>query len=187
MVGVFEGAGDAEKAAASARVRDTGRLMAATELVAARAFWQVCGGPGCGGPDGGDEGRSYPAGYGPRVVGQVWSTTAEAQTWFGSAPWKVFGIELLPQTAASEALRGSTRKEWVRQMLPAFAVSCAASGGVCEDQGWSALSWGAAAVAGDCAGAWQHVSALPDSVFATDGGNGNSRTNALWWVATRCS
>ena len=46
--------------------------------------------------------------------------------------------------------------------------------------------WGAAAVLGGCRLAWDKVSALDGAVYATDGGDGNSRTNALWWVATRC-
>jgi len=177
---------DAERAlAVAAAVRDTGRVLLATELQAAQAFWQVCGGAGCGTP--GEPGfapRTYPPAYGPRVVGQVWSTSAEMQTWFGSAPWKVFGIQLLPQTAVSEALWGS---RWVRDgVLAAFANSCERDVAECVDQGWSTLSWGAAAVLGGCRVAWDQVASLPGSVYATDGGNGQSRTNALWWVATRC-
>ena len=113
----------------------------------------------------------------------MWSTSAEAQTWFGSAPWKVYGIELMPQTAASELLWAPG---WAASLLPAFTASCEASPGTCVAQGWSTLSWGAAAVLGGCRVAWDHVSRLPDSTYTTDGGNGQSRTNALWWIATRC-
>lgn len=187
------GAGSSKGSAAStgsalavaAAVRDTGRVMLATELEAAKAFWQVCGGAGCGSPGAPDfEPRTYPASYAPRVVGQIWSTTAEMQTWFGSAPWKVYGIQLLPQTAISEALWASS---WIRDgVLAAYATSCESDPTACVGQGWSTLSWGAAAVLGGCRVAWDHVASLPSSVYETDGGNGQSRTNALWWIATRC-
>lgn len=88
------------------------KVMLATELLAARAFWQVCDGD-CGPTSP----RTYPAAFRPRVVGQVWSTTAEAQTWFGSAPWKVYGIQLLPQTAISEELWAP---RWIPEFLSAF-------------------------------------------------------------------
>ena len=56
----------------------------------------------------------------------------------------------------------------------------------CVNQGWSTLTWGASAVLGGCEIAKTHVLMLPDSVYATDGGNGQSKSNALWWIATRC-
>jgi len=106
------------------------------------------------------------------------------QTWFGSAPWKVYGIQLMPQTAVSEALWQPT---WVEDgVLAAFSASCEADPAECVAQGWSTLSWGAAATLGGCRLAWNQVAALPDAVYATDGGDGQSKTNALWWIATRC-
>ena len=91
-------------AAIARRVRDTGRVMVATEIASAQAFWQVC-------HDTNEQGQitpcalssltlssptipvanqpTYPSGYAPNVVGQIWSTSAEMQTWFGSAAWKV--------------------------------------------------------------------------------------------------
>jgi hypothetical protein len=90
----------------------------------------------------------------------------------------------MPITAISEVLWSAP---WVSVMLSAFNDSCMADPtGTCEAQGWSVLSWGAAAVLGGCNVAWDHVSNLPSSVYETDGGNGGSRTNSLWWIATRC-
>ena len=81
--------------------------MVATELQGARAYWQVCHSTSSS-----DASKNevvpcavafdsygvettqaavptYPDGYAPSVVGQVWGTSAEMQTWFGSAAWKV--------------------------------------------------------------------------------------------------
>lgn len=71
-------------------------------------------------------------------------------------------------------------------MLSEFSNSCELEPDLCIAQGWSTLSWGAAAVLGGCRVSWDHVQALPDSVYTTDGGNGQSKTNALWWISTRC-
>ena len=72
-------------------------------------------------------------------------------------------------------------------MLPVFMRSCDEDYDTCALQGWSTLSWGAAAVLGGCTLAKEKILDLPSSVYGTDGGNGQSRSNALWWVATRCS
>lgn len=176
---VFGRVGDLAGQETSQNIRDTGRLLLSTELTAARLYWQVCE-EDCGR---GTE-RVYPEDYAPKVVGQVWSDSAQMQTWFGSSWWKVFGIQLMPQTAVSEDLWNPT---WIAQMLPAFARSCDNDPTDCKLQGWSTLQWGAAAVLGGCLTAREHVLDLPDSVYATDGGNGQSKSNALWWIATRCA
>ena len=38
--------------------------------------------------------RVYPEAYKPHVVGMLWSTLAQMQTWFGAEPWKVYGIQV---------------------------------------------------------------------------------------------
>ena len=65
-------------------MRDTGRMMLVTEITAAKSYWQVCEGD-CG-P--GTQ-RIYPPAFSPKVVGQIWSDSAQMQTWFGSSWWKV--------------------------------------------------------------------------------------------------
>jgi hypothetical protein len=32
--------------------------------------------------------------YKPKVVGMMWSSLAQLQTWFGSEPWKSYGIQV---------------------------------------------------------------------------------------------
>jgi hypothetical protein len=93
------------RAAIARRVRDTGRVMVATEVAGARAYWQVCheerpggvhvtvpctlGFDSNGGAKKAAGEATYPDGYSPNVVGQIWGSSAEMQTWFGSAAWKV--------------------------------------------------------------------------------------------------
>lgn len=38
--------------------------------------------------------RVYPEAYRPHVVGMLWSTLAQMQTWFGAEAWKVYGIQV---------------------------------------------------------------------------------------------
>lgn len=105
----------------------------------------------------------------------------QEQTWFGREPWKSFGIQLLPLTPIAE-LRDT--QSWVEEMLPQFEGSCM-SDPTCEEQGWSVLVFASYATIGKWEMAWKGVSALKDDVFETAGGNGHSRTNTLWYIATR--
>ena len=84
MMGVFTADGDTDKAEVARNVRDTGRMMLVTEITAAKSYWQVCDGD-CGA---GTQ-RIYPPAFSPKVVGQIWSDSAQMQTWFGSSWWKV--------------------------------------------------------------------------------------------------
>jgi endoglucanase Acf2 len=119
--------------------------------------------------------------YEPKVVGMLWSTLAQQQTWFGAEPWKSYGIQLLPTTPASEA---RDEPGWVAEMLVPFNASCSIDP-VCEADGWSILVLLSAATAGHLQMAWDGINALPEAVFDTAGGNGHSRSNCLWWIATR--
>ncbi|CAM9954866.1 unnamed protein product, partial [Sphacelaria rigidula] len=90
--------GDSAKANTASLIRDTGRQLLATEVQAAQTYWQVHK-PGTPGVP-----RVYPEAYKPYVVGMLWSTLAQMQTWFGSEAWKVYGIQMLPITGRSEQL-----------------------------------------------------------------------------------
>ncbi|CAN0545720.1 unnamed protein product, partial [Ectocarpus sp. 8 AP-2014] len=68
-------------------IRDTGRHLLATEVQSAQIYWQVAN---AGTPD---LPRVYPEAYRPHVVGMLWSTLAQMQTWFGAEAWKVYGIQ----------------------------------------------------------------------------------------------
>jgi hypothetical protein len=55
----------------------------------------------------------------------------------------------------------------------------------CEDEGWSIVVYTSMATVGLWEEAWAGVDELPDSVYESAGGNGHSRTNTLWYIATR--
>ena len=75
---------------------------------------------------------------------------------------------------------------WARALAAPMRASCARDE-ACAADGWSTLVAAVDAVAGDWRAAFDEVLALPDAAFANDaaGGNGQSRSNALMWAATR--
>jgi hypothetical protein len=62
--------------------RDTGRMLTALEIRSAQVYWHVKDVDSTG------VGRIYPEGYKSHVVGMLWSSLAQMQTWFGSEAWK---------------------------------------------------------------------------------------------------
>ena len=56
---------------------------------------------------------------------------------------------------------------------------------VCTRDGWSILVFTSMATVGDWRGAWDGLNALPPTAYLAAGGNGHSRTNSLWYIATR--
>ncbi|CAM9324274.1 unnamed protein product, partial [Hapterophycus canaliculatus] len=109
---------------------------------AAQIYWQVAN------PGSPDMPRVYPEAYRPHVVGMLWSTLAQMQTWFGAEAWKVYGIQMLPITGASEQLLDP---RWVQQMLPSFEDSCLYDSNpikACVVDGWSMLVHAGQAITG---------------------------------------
>ena len=161
----------------SQRISDMGRLLCATEARSAKTYWHVQA-RGEGVP------RIYPDVYSPKVVGMVWSLLAQEQTWFGNEPYKSYGIQLMPLTAAAE-LRDNA--EWVNEMIPYFLESCNENEGKygCTNMGWRILVFSCQATLGDWVNAWKNVEKLNDDVYESAGGNGHSKSNTLWYIATR--
>ena len=108
----------------ASRIRDLGRLLAATEIRSAKAYWHSMKSD--------SPGRLYPPAYTPPAVGMLWSTMAQFQTWFGNAPFLPIGIQLIPITPISER-RDSL--DWSMQLFKPFSESCN-SDSMCEEQGW---------------------------------------------------
>jgi endo-1,3(4)-beta-glucanase len=142
------------------RLSDLGRLLTALEVDGARTYWQVP--------------ASSPVYQAPfsanRCVGRLFETVATFDTFFGTEPWKVYGIQLLPWTPVSEAL---VSPAWVADAWPVMHASITA-----PNRGFVDLITMAHATI-DPATAWTELQA----VTAFD--DGNSRTNTLWWAATR--
>ena len=117
------------------------------------------------------------------MVGMLWQNLAQYQTWFGPAPYLVHGIQILPVTDVTESVLDhalAASGEW-----DVFSASCAATP-ACEADGWAAFVAMERALI-DPVAAWRDVCALDAAAFssASPAGNGNSRLNAFYWIATR--
>jgi endo-1,3(4)-beta-glucanase len=155
-------------------LQQAGQLLTATELQATNRYWHVWNSP--------THNSSYPPAYQQPVVGMLYDTMAEFGTWFSQWPLVSYGIQLLPLTPIAE-LRDDP--EWASILYPQYEKACLTAGDFCIENGWSILQAGLLATAGNRSGALQQALQVPDFVFETDGGMGNSRTNTIWFVATR--
>ena len=173
MASIFAGKGESkEQLNKAVEVRRVGKLMTASELRATRRYYHI---------NRKSNVKIYPEGYTPNVVGIMWQTMAQFQTWFGNSPYLPIGIQLLPLTPIA-GQRDDV--DWAKSMYPSFEAACDADE-VCEEQGWSILKLGALATVGHGRLALSRARLLPDEVFESAGGNGHSLTNTLWFIATR--
>ncbi len=141
-------------------VRNLGRLLFAMETDGARKYWQVR-----------NADTIYPAPFRDfHAVGVLWGTKVDAVTFFGANPEFVYGIQMLPFTPASEALLDPT---WIKDAWPQMSSAAAVA-----DQGWRGMLYMAHGVI-DKNAAFTEASGL------TSYDDGNSRTNTLYWLATR--
>ena len=162
-----------ENKSKSRHIRDVGRLLTATELRSADRYWHVS--------HSSKKERIYPKQYTPLVVGMLWNTMAQFQTFFGNAPHLAYGIQLLPLTPVAER---RDNVDWAKELYPSFAQSCRSSGD-CDVQGWGILQYAILATVGHPDLAIQYAEKLPKEVFLSAGGNGHSMTNTIWYYATR--
>jgi endo-1,3(4)-beta-glucanase len=135
-----------------------GRIMRATEAASVQRYYHIR-----------KNSDIYPAPYNAKATtGVLWSDKAEFATFFSGGDAQIIGIQLLPFTIASEELIDAA---WVTDAWPAMQ---AAGGG----DSWGGLMNMAHATV-DKASAWTALTAM--------GGveGGNSKTNTLYWVATR--
>ena len=169
--------GDSEKGLreAALHIKDIGEILLATEIRSAEMYWHVRNVSTKTYP------RIYPQKYEHRVIGRLWSSKAEMSTFFGPEHWKSYGIQLIPVTPIAEQRDESG---WLAEMAPYFTAACL-DNVFCHGSGWAVLmhilqgslcNWKAAAAG---------IQALREDVFYDYGGNGHSRSNSLWWIATR--
>jgi endo-1,3(4)-beta-glucanase len=140
---------------------NVGRVLLATEIRAAQKYWHV---------------RSNSPIYDEpfashKVVGILWSNKAEYATFFCGAEECIHAIQMLPFTPITEAL---LEAPWVAEEYPVVAGKLTAA----SSEPWRGFIYLDHAVI-DRAAAWSEVKTLQ----AFD--DGNSKTNALYWVATR--
>ena len=105
-----------------------------------------------------------------KVVGVLWSTKVGYETFFGNEPEFIHGIQMLPFTPISEEL---LRQDWITQGYPSFSENYATT-----SDGWRGFMVMAKAIFNSQA-AWNEAQALNSF------DDGNSRTNTLYWIATR--
>ena len=144
------------------RVRDLGRLMLAMELRAAHTYWQIT-----------SDAAIYPEPFASnKVVGVLWSNKVDHATWFGGNLEFIHGIQMLPFTPITEEL---LRPEWITEEYPVVAQAL-------DDpfigEGWKGFIHMAHAVIDPIAAWWQ-----ADELTGYD--DGNTKTNTLYWLATR--
>lgn len=155
-------------------VRDAGQLLTATEVHATNRYWHVWSSA--------THNNTYPASYQQPVVGMLYDTMASFQTWFAPEAVVSYGIQLLPFTPVAER---RDAPEWAAELYPMYEKSCKEAGDFCVDNGWSILQAGLLATAGDRKAALKQALVIPDKVFQSQGGLGNSLSNTIWYIATR--
>ncbi|MDP1822776.1 MAG: glycosyl hydrolase [Archangium sp.] len=142
------------------RMSDLGRVLLTLEIDAAQAYWQMANAsPHYGYP--------FKARH---VVGILFQTRAFFGTFFAAGAQYVYGIQMLPFTPVSETLLS---RSWVTDSWP--DMSLAAMNATPGWRGFLSMTHGVI----DRSAAWSEVNAL------TGWDDGNSKTNALWWVASR--
>ena len=147
-------------ATGDARMRELGRVLQALEVDGARTYWQI---PAASTVYGDPFDQNM-------CVGILFETKAVFATFFAGGPEYVYGIQMLPFTPASEDLISPA---WVSDAWPRMQGAASAA-----SQGWKGFLYMAHATTARDA-AWAEVNTL------TAFDDGNSQTNAFWWVATR--
>lgn len=155
-------------------VRDAGELLTITEIEAANRYWHVW--------DSKTHKSTYPKAYTKPVVGMLYETMASFQTWFSPYAVVSYGIQLLPFTPVGE-LRDDP--EWASILYPEYEESCKEAGDFCVKNGWDIIQAGLCATAGNFEEAMDQVLALSDTAFDSEGGEGNSLSNTIWYISTR--
>ena len=170
MSQIFEREGMEQERKSARSVHSVGRTILSMELRSAKRYWHI---------KHETEDDELLGGYRHGVVGILWQTMFQFQTFFGTAPYFVYGIQLLPLTPSSEERDGL---DWIRSMYSDFSASCT---GDCVSSGWSIQQIAVLATGGHFVDAFDKTNALPDGAFESSGGNGHSRSNTLWYISTR--
>lgn len=164
---------DHEKMAISQDMLKVGQLLTATEIRSAQKYWHI--------KLNNRTEAMVPKEYTNNVVGMVWSTMIQFGTWFGAAPYLPYGIQLLPLTPISEA---RDELDWVNEMYYPFSRACA-DFHQCTESGWAILQLAILATVGYPEEAAARVKELLPDSYENAGGNGQSKSNTLWYIATR--
>lgn len=138
-------------------------LLLATEIRAARNYWHVYPGN-----------TVYPASYTANGVGMVWSTKVDDSTWFDSHLSCRRGIQVIPLTPITEFY---LEPAWIQAMQQSgeLALMLKENFGI-----WPTFVIAMLAVI-EKQTAWSLALSLTDAQID----DGCSRSNLLWWIASR--
>ncbi len=149
----------------NANLRDLGRLMLAQEIRSTKKYWHM-------------DNKSndvYDQVFADNgCVGIVWGTKVDFATWFGANIEYIIGIQMMPFTPITEEYMNSA---WVSTVYPTLSTALTRASPTIQ-VGWRGFIYMAQAVL-DKATAWTNINTL------NGWDNGNSKTNALYWIATR--
>lgn len=138
-------------------LKNWGRLLLAMEIRSARKYWHV------------KDDSIYPDSFvGGHMVGVLWDTKVDYATWFGGNVEYIHGIQMLPFTPITE--------ESLDSLFVSVEYNVVANSG---SQEWLSYMIMDEAVI-DAGAAWNKLNSAGITSWA-----GNSKTNALWWIATR--
>ena len=188
---------DAENLESARMVRNVGEFLTSMEVEAANRYWHVWGEH-----EGSTSNSStvkdstltthmntYPSQYTKKVVGMMHDTMASFQTWFAPQDVVSYGIQLIPFTAVAQR-RDNT--EWTKELYPVYAKSCEVAdmgsgqnSGFCVKNGWSIVQAGLLAETGKIDEAVVMAKDIPSKIYLSEGANGHSATNTLWFISTR--
>jgi len=139
---------------------DLGRLMLATEMRSGWKYWQID-----------KESTIYPAEFRQNgLAAVVWSTKVDKTTWFGANVEYSYGIQAMPVTPITEMW---LRPEWLASTLPVWGAAMDSA-----TEQWRGILLMMAAIN-------QPDEAWKNAFLLTLFDNGNSKTNVLYWIATR--
>jgi len=172
MALIFQADGDMQKAYVAGMMHKIGLTLTATEIRSTQKYWQVR-------QDVEESERIYPEGYAANVVGIMWEAFAQFTTWFGNAPYLIYGIQLLPLTPIAEARDDI---DWANEIYGPLSQSCTA---LCVSEGWSIQVNAILATIGRVQEAVEGILRVPSTAYEYAGGNGHSKSNALWYISTR--
>merc|ERR1712142_276365 len=146
------------------RVKDLGRLMTALEIRAAHRYWQMT-----------DAQSVFPKPFADhKAVGIQWSTKVDYGTWFGANVEFIHCIQMLPFTPISEEL---LREEWIKEEYNVLAEAYGRPDPPLSE-GWKGYIVMAHAVIDPHA-------AYGEALQLSSYDDGNTKSNTLYWIATR--
>ncbi|OLY78061.1 Endo-1,3(4)-beta-glucanase 1 [Smittium mucronatum] len=135
-------------------------LLLTSEIISAQNYWQI------------KDDSVYKKPFTEnKVVGVLWENSAEYTTWFGNNPEYIYGIQMIPFTPISFKL---LNKEWIRDAWPTIKQRTLSPGKYISQE-WEGIIKMAGALVDDSINENDF-----NALWSYD--DGNSKTNALWWI-----